>query len=180
MRQSNTESFWWMIGFGDLSNKMKCLTLFLLVIMKKFTQGALKSSPTYYIYSVSEAITGITPIFLMCTNIWEYPYILIYTVSSLHFIFIKILLTFELSLLYCMEFSVVFKEIILLNRINSLFTLFEFCRYFLSDTTGKKVKEQTGVVRTNCIDCLDRTNVTQVRWYYVCVKLFWIYVYHFR
>lgn len=34
-------------------------------------------------------------------------------------------------------------------------------RYFLSDTKGEKVEEQTGVVRTNCIDCLDRTNVTQ-------------------
>lgn len=27
---------------------------------------------------------------------------------------------------------------------------------------GEKMKEQLGVVRTNCIDCLDRTNVTQV------------------
>ncbi|KAJ6792114.1 phosphoinositide phosphatase SAC6-like [Iris pallida] len=26
---------------------------------------------------------------------------------------------------------------------------------------GEKIEEQTGVVRTNCIDCLDRTNVTQ-------------------
>lgn len=30
------------------------------------------------------------------------------------------------------------------------------------NTNGEKVKEQTGVARTNCIDCLDRTNVTQV------------------
>lgn len=34
-------------------------------------------------------------------------------------------------------------------------------RYFLLDVKGEKLKEQTGVVRTNCIDCLDRTNVTQ-------------------
>lgn len=34
-------------------------------------------------------------------------------------------------------------------------------RYFLLDVEGEKVQEQTGVVRTNCIDCLDRTNVTQ-------------------
>lgn len=34
-------------------------------------------------------------------------------------------------------------------------------RYFLLTTTGEKVEEQTGVIRTNCIDCLDRTNVTQ-------------------
>ncbi|KAJ3695658.1 hypothetical protein LUZ60_001035 [Juncus effusus] len=32
--------------------------------------------------------------------------------------------------------------------------------YFLINK-GEKVKEQTGIVRTNCVDCLDRTNVTQ-------------------
>lgn len=33
--------------------------------------------------------------------------------------------------------------------------------YFLMRKSGDKIEEQTGVVRTNCIDCLDRTNVTQ-------------------
>ncbi|CAL0330803.1 unnamed protein product [Lupinus luteus] len=33
--------------------------------------------------------------------------------------------------------------------------------YLLLDEKGEKMKEQLGVVRTNCIDCLDRTNVTQ-------------------
>ncbi|XP_010550496.1 PREDICTED: phosphoinositide phosphatase SAC6 isoform X2 [Tarenaya hassleriana] len=33
--------------------------------------------------------------------------------------------------------------------------------YFLLNGKGEKMKEQLGVVRTNCIDCLDRTNVTQ-------------------
>lgn len=33
--------------------------------------------------------------------------------------------------------------------------------YFLSDPRGRVLREQTGVVRSNCIDCLDRTNVTQ-------------------
>lgn len=33
--------------------------------------------------------------------------------------------------------------------------------YLLLNEKGEKTKEQTGVVRTNCIDCLDRTNVTQ-------------------
>ncbi|KAF6157805.1 hypothetical protein GIB67_038273 [Kingdonia uniflora] len=33
--------------------------------------------------------------------------------------------------------------------------------YFLLNSKGEKVEEQFGVVRTNCIDCLDRTNVTQ-------------------
>jgi hypothetical protein len=35
-------------------------------------------------------------------------------------------------------------------------------RYFLVNDKGEKIEEQTGTVRTNCIDCLDRTNVTQV------------------
>ncbi|KAH9710647.1 phosphoinositide phosphatase SAC6 [Citrus sinensis] len=34
-------------------------------------------------------------------------------------------------------------------------------RYLLLNEKGEKMKEQCGVVRTNCIDCLDRTNVTQ-------------------
>ena len=39
------------------------------------------------------------------------------------------------------------------------------CRYLLLNEKGEKMKEQLGVVRTNCIDCLDRTNVTQVGWF---------------
>ncbi|EYU30376.1 hypothetical protein MIMGU_mgv1a019537mg [Erythranthe guttata] len=34
-------------------------------------------------------------------------------------------------------------------------------RYLLLNEKGEKVEGQVGVVRTNCIDCLDRTNVTQ-------------------
>ncbi|KAF3796182.1 Phosphoinositide phosphatase [Nymphaea thermarum] len=34
-------------------------------------------------------------------------------------------------------------------------------RYFLLDVKGEKLEEQQGIVRTNCVDCLDRTNVTQ-------------------
>ncbi|KAI4327832.1 hypothetical protein L6164_020249 [Bauhinia variegata] len=33
--------------------------------------------------------------------------------------------------------------------------------YLLLNEKGEKMKEQLGVARTNCIDCLDRTNVTQ-------------------
>jgi hypothetical protein len=33
--------------------------------------------------------------------------------------------------------------------------------YLLLNEKGEKMKEQLGVMRTNCIDCLDRTNVTQ-------------------
>ncbi|CAM8964738.1 unnamed protein product [Rhodiola kirilowii] len=38
---------------------------------------------------------------------------------------------------------------------------FENQGYFLMDSDGNTVKHQTGIVRSNCIDCLDRTNVTQ-------------------
>ncbi|TQD79501.1 hypothetical protein C1H46_034965 [Malus baccata] len=34
-------------------------------------------------------------------------------------------------------------------------------RYFLVDAKGNILEEQKGIVRSNCIDCLDRTNVTQ-------------------
>ncbi|KAI3876984.1 hypothetical protein MKX03_024569 [Papaver bracteatum] len=33
--------------------------------------------------------------------------------------------------------------------------------YFLVDSEGQIIEEQKGVARANCIDCLDRTNVTQ-------------------
>ncbi|KAF9596442.1 hypothetical protein IFM89_011271 [Coptis chinensis] len=38
---------------------------------------------------------------------------------------------------------------------------FEKQGYFLIDSGGQILMEQKGVVRANCIDCLDRTNVTQ-------------------
>lgn len=38
---------------------------------------------------------------------------------------------------------------------------FEKQGYFLIDEDGNVLEEQRGVVRSNCIDCLDRTNVTQ-------------------
>lgn len=33
--------------------------------------------------------------------------------------------------------------------------------YFLVDSEGHVLEEQKGIIRSNCIDCLDRTNVTQ-------------------
>ncbi|GLT92711.1 hypothetical protein SLE2022_105360 [Rubroshorea leprosula] len=38
---------------------------------------------------------------------------------------------------------------------------FEKQGYFLIGTEGKIMQEQKGIIRSNCIDCLDRTNVTQ-------------------
>ena len=34
--------------------------------------------------------------------------------------------------------------------------------YFLGDPDGNAIFIQKGIFRTNCIDCLDRTNVVQV------------------
>ncbi|KAI4341868.1 hypothetical protein MLD38_026540 [Melastoma candidum] len=42
-----------------------------------------------------------------------------------------------------------------------LSTDFEMQRYLLVDAEGNIMEEQRGVIRANCIDCLDRTNVTQ-------------------
>jgi phosphatidylinositol 4-phosphatase len=36
-----------------------------------------------------------------------------------------------------------------------------FKRYFCINKNGNLVNTQKGVFRTNCIDCLDRTNVVQ-------------------
>ena len=36
-----------------------------------------------------------------------------------------------------------------------------FYSYFMRDLSGTVVSVQKGVFRTNCIDCLDRTNVVQ-------------------
>lgn len=38
---------------------------------------------------------------------------------------------------------------------------FEKQGYFIMDDEGNLLEEQKGVIRSNCIDCLDRTNVTQ-------------------
>lgn len=38
---------------------------------------------------------------------------------------------------------------------------FQFFRYFAISKDGNVLSQQEGVFRTNCIDCLDRTNVVQ-------------------
>ena len=43
---------------------------------------------------------------------------------------------------------------------------FSLASYFLADATGQILTSQQGVARTNCIDCLDRTNVIQVHCIY--------------
>ena len=47
------------------------------------------------------------------------------------------------------------------------------CSYFLMKESGDVLEEQKGIVRTNCMDCLDRTNVTQVQYkskYFTCIE----------
>lgn len=47
------------------------------------------------------------------------------------------------------------------NNLDSVFKIFKF--YQENTLTGEKIKDQIGIIRTNCLDCLDRTNVIQAR-----------------
>jgi hypothetical protein len=52
-------------------------------------------------------------------------------------------------------------EYIVEQYINQVLNIF---KYFCEDmNSGEIYKEQTGVIRTNCLDCLDRTNIIQTR-----------------
>ncbi|KAK6011886.1 hypothetical protein OSTOST_23016, partial [Ostertagia ostertagi] len=51
----------------------------------------------------------------------------------------------------------------LISQLEELLTQIGYCWV---DKTGEIVKTQKGVVRTNCVDCLDRTNVVQ----WVCMR----------
>eukprot|EP00898_Chlorokybus_atmophyticus_P006474 jgi/Chlat1/6828/Chrsp51S06517 len=50
-------------------------------------------------------------------------------------------------------------------KLNKLYALLEqnFTKFgfYLADSNGKALRVQSGVIRSNCIDCLDRTNVVQ-------------------
>jgi hypothetical protein len=48
-----------------------------------------------------------------------------------------------------------------ISNMESVFNIFKF--YCEDVNTGEIHKEQSGVIRTNCLDCLDRTNVIQTR-----------------
>jgi hypothetical protein len=50
------------------------------------------------------------------------------------------------------------------NFVTNLESVFKIFKYYHEDSTnGQNIKEQNGIVRTNCLDCLDRTNVIQAR-----------------
>lgn len=51
-----------------------------------------------------------------------------------------------------------FQVSFLLSALESALSEIGFCWI---DKSGQMVREQTGVIRTNCVDCLDRTNVVQ-------------------
>ena len=47
------------------------------------------------------------------------------------------------------------------NPLDNILAIF---KYYCEDiNTGEIKKEQTGVIRVNCLDCLDRTNIIQTR-----------------
>jgi len=50
---------------------------------------------------------------------------------------------------------------LLINNVENVLNIFKF--YCEDVNTGEIIKEQTGIIRTNCLDCLDRTNVIQTR-----------------
>ena len=50
---------------------------------------------------------------------------------------------------------------VFIGNIENIFNIFKF--YCEDALTGKIYKEQIGVIRTNCLDCLDRTNVIQTK-----------------
>ena len=58
-------------------------------------------------------------------------------------------------------------ETILLNKIVKMLKMFN---YFAMNANGDVISWQTGVVRTNCLDSLDRTNVVQTRIAYELLK----------
>ena len=49
------------------------------------------------------------------------------------------------------------------NRVRMRAILLLCYRYFVKDGSGAVLRQQRGVVRTNCMDNLDRTNVVQAR-----------------
>jgi len=50
------------------------------------------------------------------------------------------------------------------NFVTNLESVFKIFKYYHEDSAnGQNIKEQTGIIRTNCLDCLDRTNVIQAR-----------------
>lgn len=50
---------------------------------------------------------------------------------------------------------------VLMKNMENVMNIFKF--YCEDLNTGEIIKEQAGVIRTNCLDCLDRTNVIQSR-----------------
>lgn len=50
---------------------------------------------------------------------------------------------------------------LLIKNVENVMNIFKF--YCEDVQTGEIIKEQTGIIRTNCLDCLDRTNVIQTR-----------------
>lgn len=50
---------------------------------------------------------------------------------------------------------------LLVSNLYGFTTLFLLTSYFLVDSDGKVLMTQDGIFRSNCMDCLDRTNVIQ-------------------
>jgi hypothetical protein len=49
------------------------------------------------------------------------------------------------------------------NFVDNLESVFKIFKYYHENNKGEILKKQNGIIRTNCLDCLDRTNVIQAR-----------------
>jgi hypothetical protein len=69
---------------------------------------------------------------------------------------------------------------ILMKNIESVLNIFKF--FSLNNKTGEIHKEQIGVIRTNCLDCLDRTNLIQTRigWKIIEIQVSFLKLYSYN
>ena len=66
--------------------------------------------------------------------------------------------------------------------VKNLESVFKIFKYYHENTyNGDVLKEQNGIIRTNCLDCLDRTNVVQGRiaWKVLEIHVILIFVFNF-
>lgn len=50
-----------------------------------------------------------------------------------------------------------------LNKLDSIFNIFKFFAIYFNSNGVKSIIDQIGLIRTNCLDCTDRTNTVQSR-----------------
>jgi len=67
---------------------------------------------------------------------------------------------------------------LLIKNVENIMNIFKF--YCEDVYTGEIIKEQTGIIRTNCLDCLDRTNVIQTRFAWKMLEIMVIIIFIYK